>query len=137
MANSNASIFSFQRIIIGLSAFLIMVTVLSLTIGRDLYLGMEPNMTSFSITHFAGYLFFLVMPVEGLFIYYLTEHLDPVLLTILAVATALLALVIDYLCGYLVSKQFIQYFIRRDRYEKAQSFIKKYGKKIGLDNIPV
>lgn len=106
---------------------MLMITILSLTIGRDLYLGAEPNVVSFGITHFAGYLFFLVMPVEGLYIYYLTEFLDPVQLTVIAITTALLAQTIDYYCGYLVSERAIQYFISRDKYVKAQGYIKKYG----------
>lgn len=110
-----------------MAAFLLILAVLSLTIGRDIYIGEEPDLVSFSISHFAGYLFFLVMPVEGLYVYYQTLEPNQVVLLAIALGTALSAQVIDYLCGYLVGGRVIQHAVRKERYEKAQVYIQRYG----------
>lgn len=104
-----------------------MITLLSLTVGREIYQDAEPNLLSFSITHFSGYLFFLVMPVEGLYIYYLSMDLGPFWLTVLAMATALSAQALDYLCGYVISDRAVKYFVRKDRFERFKRYIRQYG----------
>ena len=57
------------KIIILISVLAILIS--SFTVGRQIYLDREPTLFSFSVIHFGGYLFFLLMPVELLFIYYL------------------------------------------------------------------
>jgi membrane protein DedA with SNARE-associated domain len=106
---------------------LFVMGIFSLTIGRDLYLGRPANIMSFAIIHFAGYLFFLLMPVEAAYIYFMVQHGNTFLLTFLALSTAIAALIIDYYCGLLVSRQVIERFIRKSRYEKSKGYILKYG----------
>lgn len=103
-------------------------TIASLTIGRDIYYGAgEHGLLSFGIINFSGYLFFLFMPVEIAFIYYLSGDVSVVTLNVIAICTALLAQSIDYLIGFLLSEKIIDRFIGKRRYEKAESKIRKYG----------
>jgi membrane protein YqaA with SNARE-associated domain len=107
--------------------FFLVIGIFSLTIGRDLYLGRPSNISSFTIIHFAGYLFFLLMPVEAAFIYFLVQHGNPVLLLMIAMLTAQAALIVDYYAGYLISSRIIQKMVKPKRYEKSKSYILKYG----------
>lgn len=103
-------------------------TIASLTIGRDIYYGAgEHGLLSFGIINFSGYLFFLFMPVEIAFIYYLSGDVSILTLNIIAICTALLAQSVDYLIGFLLSEKIIDRFIGKRRYEKAESKIRKYG----------
>ncbi len=108
-----------------LSAIVILVS--SFTIGRQIYLGREPDLLSFSLIHFGGYLFFLLMSVELLFIYYLLEDFNIPILFIMALLTAMVAQIIDYLLGYLVSGQIIHNLIGEKKYNRAKKYIDKYG----------
>lgn len=115
------------RILIGLALLLIAATVASLTVGRDIYTGRTPELDSFILVHFAGYLFFIVMPVEALVPWYLAEgHVGSVLLG-LSVSTALAAQVIDFAIGRLLSGRIVEYVIGERRLERAQSLIDRYG----------
>src|SRR5665811_1724752 len=110
--------------------FLITLTTLiaSLTIGRDIYQSNEKSMVSFAIVNFFGYLiFFLFMPVELAFIFYLRTGYDPWILNLVALGTAMSAQTIDYLIGYFFSSGIIDSLIGRKRYEKAEAEILKYG----------
>ncbi|HJN57137.1 MAG: VTT domain-containing protein [Candidatus Woesearchaeota archaeon] len=113
-----------------LSTILITIVVIlisSLTIGRQIYLERQPDLFSFSLIHFSGYLFFLLMPVEILFAYYAIEGFNlPVLLTA-ALLTAMAAQIIDYVIGYLVSRQVINKMIGKERYKRTKGYIDKYG----------
>jgi membrane protein YqaA with SNARE-associated domain len=107
---------------------ILLVAILSLTIGRDVYLGRPSNnIYSFAILHFAGYLFFLIMPVEAAFYYFMTFYDDDAVLVAVAISTALAAQLIDYYCGYAVSKQIIKQMVNRERYERVMKLIKRYG----------
>jgi membrane protein YqaA with SNARE-associated domain len=110
--------------------FLITLTTIiaSMTIGRDIYESNEMSMVSFAIVNFFGYLiFFLFMPVELAFIFYLRTGYDPLMLNILAISTAMSSQIIDYLIGYFFSAGIIDRLIGRKRYEKAEDEIRKYG----------
>lgn len=104
------------------------ITIASLTIGRDIYYGAgNHGLLSFGIINFSGYLFFLFMPVEIAFIYYLNGNVNLWALNIIAICTALLAQSIDYLIGFLLSEKIIDRFIGKQRHEKAELRIRKYG----------
>jgi membrane protein YqaA with SNARE-associated domain len=104
------------------------ITIASLTIGRDIYYGSrDEGLLSFAIVNFSGYLFFLFMPVELAFIYYLTGDINIWALNAVAIGTALVSQAIDYLIGFLFSKNIIDRLIGRRRYEKAEDKIRKYG----------
>ena len=51
-----------KRIAILVVTFVIAVTIISSTLGREIIAGRTPGLESFAIIHFAGYLFFLLMP---------------------------------------------------------------------------
>jgi len=104
------------------------ITIASLTIGRDIYYNTpSEGLLSFAIVNFAGYLFFLFMPVEIAFIYYLKGDINLWLLNAVALATAIASQIIDYLIGYSLSSKIIDRLIGRRRYEKAEDKIRKYG----------
>jgi membrane protein DedA with SNARE-associated domain len=118
--------------IVRLSLVLVMAAVAigiaSLTIARDIYYGSEgQGMLSFAIVNFAGYLFFLIMPVELAFVYYVSEGANLWTLNSIAVGTALLSQSIDYLIGFTLSSKIINKLIGRERYKKAEIQIRKYG----------
>ncbi len=103
------------------------VTIASLTIGREIYGSKEYTFLSFAIINLSGYLFFILMPVELAFIYYLQTDLNMILLNLIAIGTALFSQGIDYYIGRSFSKQIIDRLIGRQRYEKAAQEIRRYG----------
>lgn len=103
------------------------ITIVSLTIGKEIYGHREQNLVSFAVVNFSGYLFFLLMPVELAFVYYLKSGADVYLLNALAVSTAVAAQLLDYYIGRFFSFHIIDRLIGRHRYEKAKTEIRKYG----------
>jgi membrane protein DedA with SNARE-associated domain len=104
------------------------ITIASLTIGRDIYSGSaEGGLLAFAIVNFSGYLFFLFMPVELAFIYYLGKDINILLLNIVAISTAIVSQTIDYLTGFMFSTKIIDRLIGRSRYEKAENRLRRYG----------
>jgi membrane protein DedA with SNARE-associated domain len=103
------------------------ILVVSLTLGRELYAGRSPSMTSFAIVHFAGYLFFLLMPVEALVPIYQAEGHPGLLLIFLAVSTALAAQAIDYAVGRSVTEGTLHRLIGEGRYRRFRSVIGRWG----------
>lgn len=115
----------FVAILICIAAAII---IASATIGRDIYYGTTPvSFLSFGIINFSGYLFFLFMPVELAFIYYLHTGLSMFLLNLVAIGTGIFSLMIDYYIGRSLSTKFIDRLIGRHRYERAEDEIRKYG----------
>ncbi len=117
-----------KRAVIILIMLFVIVTLISVTLGRDLIAGRQPTLASFTLIHFAGYLFFLVMPVEILVPYYLVEGHAGHVLILTAVATATLAQLIDYGIGYLLSDKVINHLIGPKRYARAEGAINNYGR---------
>lgn len=116
------------RLIVSMLFVMAAVAIASLTIGRDIYYGRnDKGLLSFAIVNLSGYLFFLVMPVELAFIYYLTTEVNVWLLNIIATATAIFSQSIDYLIGKIFSTRIIDKLIGRRRYEKAGNKLRKYG----------
>ena len=117
-----------KRLIIVVLLGAIAITVASLTIGYDIYSGSRNGgLLSFGIVSLAGYLFFLFLPVELAFIYYLAGGENFLLLNLVALGTAFISQTADYLIGYLFSTKIIDQLIGRKRYEKAESKIKEFG----------
>lgn len=116
------------RIIIAFLLVCAAVTIASLTVGRDIYNGSrDQGLLSFAIVNACGYLFFLFMPVEIAFVYYLNGDISVLALNAVAIGTALFSQAIDYAIGLMVSNKFIDNLIGRRRYEKAEANIEKYG----------
>ena len=118
----------YKRITVFVFLIILMAVIASLTIGKDIYENEEKSLLSFAIVNFAGYLFFfLFMPMELAFIYYLRTGYEPFSLNLVAIGTAFAAQVINYLIGYFFSSGIIDRLIGRNRYEKAEEEIRKYG----------
>lgn len=116
------------HIIIAVLLMITAITIASLTVGRDIYYGSrDEGMLSFAIVNACGYLFFLFMPVEVAFVYYMQGDINIVALNAVAIGTALFSQSIDYAIGLLMSNKFIDNFIGRRRHEKAKAYIEKYG----------
>ena len=104
------------------------IVIVSITVGRDIYYGSrDEGMLSFAIVNACGYLFFLIMPVELAFVYYLQGDISVLALNTVAIGTALFSQAIDYSIGLLMSNRFIDNLIGRRRYIKAERYIEKYG----------
>lgn len=116
------------RIIIAILLVCSAILIASVTVGHDIYNGSrDEGLLSFAIVNACGYLFFLFMPVEIAFVYYLNGDISILALNGVAIGTALFSQSIDYTIGVLVSDKFIDNLIGRRRYEKAGAKIEKYG----------
>ena len=118
----------YRRLTVVVLLIILTTVIASLTIGKDIYESEEKSILSFAIINLLGYLFFfLFMPVELAFIFYLRSEYDPLMLNLVAISTAFVSESIDYLIGYFFSTGFIDRLIGRKRYEKAEDEIRKYG----------
>ena len=115
------------KIILRLLSIVLLIALLSITLGRELFLTGEGSLSSFVLLHFAGYLFFFLLPVEGLLPYYLSLDYSVYLLFFLSLVTAIFAEVIDYAIGRLAPRKVTEGLIGQRRYQKIQCFIEKYG----------
>ena len=105
----------------------IAIFFVSTTLGRAIYAGHSPGLTSFALIHFAGYLFFLLMPVEALVPIYQGEGHSGATLVVIAVLTAIAAQVIDYSIGRAVKEGSVHELIGEKRYVKFKDMIDKWG----------
>ncbi len=120
MKPSMAKIISVTLMIIAI------ILIVSSTLGREIMSGRQPGLWSFSIIHFAGYLFFLLMPVEVLVPFYQDEGHAALVLVGLSVATAVGAQIIDYGIGRLLSERVLN-TIGRKKFDKFKGKIDKHG----------
>ena len=102
------------------------ILIVSSTLGREIMSGRQPGLWSFSVIHFAGYLFFLLMPVEALVPYYHAEGHGWVVLVGISLATAVVAQIIDYAIGRLLSEKVLN-MIGHEKYNRFKGKIDKYG----------
>ena len=102
------------------------ILIVSSTLGREIMAGRQPGLWSFSIIHFAGYLFFLLMPVEALVPYYQAEGHAAMVLVGLSIATAVVAQSIDYGIGRLLSEKVLN-MIGHETYDRIKGRIDKHG----------
>jgi membrane protein YqaA with SNARE-associated domain len=117
-----------KRAVLALAMLVVAITLISVTLGRDILAGRAPGLGSFGIIHFAGYLFFLLMPVEALVPYYQSEgYVGPVLILV-AVVTAVVAQVIDYAIGFAVSEEVIRDVVGARRYQRVRHAIHRHGR---------
>ncbi|MEM7415019.1 MAG: VTT domain-containing protein [Gemmatimonadota bacterium] len=116
-----------HRIIAVAITALVAIAYVSSTLGRMIYEGQSPGLGSFAAVHFAGYLFFLLMPVEALVPIYEAEGHAGSTLILLAVGTALLAQAIDYGIGRAFSDRVIDNLIGQERYDSIKATIEKWG----------
>jgi membrane protein DedA with SNARE-associated domain len=110
-----------------LTAIILLTTF---TVGRELLADRQPTLRSFALLNFAGYLFFLLMPVEALIPLYQSEGHDGAVLIIVAVTTAVASQLIDYGIGRAVSGKVLHHVIGlvgEKRYAKAERAIRQWG----------
>ncbi len=106
----------------------LLIIIASLTVGRDIYYGSrDEGLLSFAVINTCGYLFFIFIPVEIAFVYYLNSQISVLALCAVAIGTALFSQALDYTIGLLISNKFIDNLIGRSKYEKAQAKLLKYG----------
>lgn len=115
------------RIFVAVVTLLIAIILVSSTIGREIYSGRTPGLGSFTLVHFAGYLFFLLMPVEALVPLYQAEGHSASTLVALAIGTALAAQAIDYGIGRLVSDAVIEDFVGEAKFARFKKTMHKWG----------
>jgi membrane protein DedA with SNARE-associated domain len=114
------------RIILILITSCIAILIVSSTLGRELYEGRGQSLASFGLVHFSGYLFFLLMPVELAYIYYLSFFSEWEIITV-ALTTATAAQIIDYYIGLSMSTTIVNNLVGEKRILKAEKHILKYG----------
>lgn len=105
---------------------IVAILLFSVTIGHEIYEGKTQTLQSFALVHFSGYLFFLLMPVEMAFVYYLSYYEEAKLIGV-ALITAISAQIIDYVIGLSFSSRFIRHFVGEKRIKKAEKQIRQYG----------
>ena len=116
-----------NRILLALVTTVIAILVVSATLGREIYGGRSPSLASFGLIHFAGYLFFLLMPVEALMPIYQAEGHGEVTLIVIAVLTALVAQAIDYAIGRAVREPSVHKLVGEQRYLRFKAMIQRWG----------
>ncbi|HIN77243.1 MAG TPA: hypothetical protein EYM97_00260, partial [Gemmatimonadetes bacterium] len=92
-----------KRIVRVVLPAVIAIALVSWMLGQEILAGRSPGLSSFAVIHFAGYLFFLLMPVEALVPIYQAEGHAGATLILIAVSTAIAGEVIDYCIGRAVS----------------------------------
>ena len=75
---------------------------------------------------FFGSLFFIMVPLELLFLYYSTLGYPEVSLVGLAIIAITIGLVFDYMFGWLVGKRVLA-FLLKDKFKKFHDWINKWG----------
>lgn len=113
-------------LIVGLGA-VVGISVLSLLLRHAMTTGEATTLTTFVLVHFAGYLFFILSPVELLYLHMLGEPHSLSALFALALISALLAQSLDYVIGYACSHTVIHNVIGEKKYQRYQKRIERYG----------
>ena len=114
------------RIILFIITSIVAILIVSFTLGREWYEGKNQSIFSFALIHFSGYLFFLLMPVELAYIYYLSFFNDFEMFAV-ALLTAFAAQLIDYFIGFSVSSAIVNNLVGEERIKNAEKHIQKYG----------
>ncbi len=114
------------RIILFIITSVIAILIISFTLGREWYEGKNQSIFSFALIHFSGYLFFLLMPVELAYIYYLSFFSNMEMFAV-ALVTAFAAQLIDYFIGVSVSSTVVNSLVGEERIKNAEKHIQKYG----------
>lgn len=103
------------------------ISLLSLLLRHSIITGAETTIWKFAGVHFAGYIFFIISPVEILYIHMLREGHDVWTLFGVAMGTALLAQAIDYGIGLAFSNTLIEKIIGARKYQRNMRRIEAYG----------
>ena len=116
-----------RRLLFLTATAIVLILVISTTLGPVVYAGRQPGLTSFGLIHFAGYLFFLLMPVEALVPLYQAEGHAGTVLVPLAVATALVAQGVDYWIGRSIQVETVQRLLGAERFARFDRLVGRWG----------
>lgn len=103
------------------------ISILSVLLRNAIISGEDISLWTFSLAHFAGYLFFIISPVEILYVHMLGEDPQIATLFLLALGTGVLAQMIDYGIGYAFSQTVIENVIGEKKYQRSLKRIDQYG----------
>ncbi len=109
------------------AGFAVGTLILSLFFRKAFLMDDEATLWAFSLVHFAGYLFFIVSPVEIVFARMVAEDFAWTELAGIAIGTAITAQLVDYAIGYAASNTVIHRIIGDRKYSKASIHIDRYG----------
>lgn len=115
------------KFLIRILGFFIGIIIFSFIFGELLLDEKKPELIYYLLIHFAGYLFFLVMPVETIFLYYLSLGYNPVLLIVFAILTAIFAQLIDFLIGLVFAQKVREKYFTSRQYEKIRFRLGKHS----------
>lgn len=115
------------RLLISLTMMSAIALLFTATVGQDMMAQRSPDLGSFALLHGAGYLFFILMPVELLIPYYQAAGHPEHVLFVLAVGTACIAQAVDLGIGWALSGSFIEGMIGEVRHRKASATMERYG----------
>lgn len=104
--------------------------ILSLTYSDVLIEKSQTSLESFLMINFVGYLFFIIMPIEALFLYYLTESYNPITLILGATITGFFGQMVDFMLGKLIDEKHAITIVGKEKYGKIKHILHKYGKPI-------
>ena len=110
-----------------LFAIVLFIAIISYLASQIFLTEKSATLFSFGLVNFAGYLFFLLMPVELLVPYYTSIGHNAWIIGIVAIVTALAAQTIDYGIGKHFSKKVIDNFVGRKRYNKYRHILHRWG----------
>ncbi|PIZ50973.1 hypothetical protein COY27_04940 [Candidatus Woesearchaeota archaeon CG_4_10_14_0_2_um_filter_33_13] len=116
-----------RQIIFSLSSIFFAMVILSLTIGREILSGAKASLVSLAIINFSGYLFIFLMPVEGLVPIYTAAGYNWFIILAIVLLTAIVAQIINYSVGSLMSEQFIKGLIGEKNYRRSYKHISNHG----------
>jgi membrane protein YqaA with SNARE-associated domain len=77
-------------------------------------------------TSFFGSLFFIVIPIEVLFIYYLTLGYSVPIVIALTMIGNIMGLCLDYLFGFIVGAKILKFFFG-EKFDRFQNIVTKWG----------
>jgi len=103
------------------------IIVVSIFLSNSITSGKAPTLVSFGVIHFLGYLFFILMPVEGLVPYYMSLGHPYHWIWVVAMCTAVLGQLIDYWVGYFLPSRLNENLLGTKRYEKFRKIFHEHG----------
>lgn len=103
------------------------VALLSLLLRNAMITGEATTLWTFAAVNFTGYLFFIISPVEILYVHMLGDDHNVTALFGLALGTALLAQTADYAIGRSFSDKVIDTVIGEKKYRRNLLRIERWG----------
>jgi membrane protein YqaA with SNARE-associated domain len=73
-----------------------------------------------------GSLFFISIPIEFVFIYYLTLNYNPFVVLLIATLGSIIGLVFNYCFGFILGEGILKYFLK-DKYDNFKKLLEKFG----------